>query len=253
LRRLEPVQRDQLVERAGWLAELATRVNPDELLRAVSAEVRRITRTDGLSRLERLRRNVRVRTWVDDDGMWCLKGRFDPETGVALHQRLDAMVARMFAEQLPDDAPSDPLERQAFLRARGLTALIMGDHQPSRPAAASEVIVVIDATAVDESGGPAIDWGLPVELPVEVLHEHFEHAGTNPVVLKGGVVVHAPGRLDLGRATRLANRPQRRVLRGLYPTCAIPGCATRFDLCKLHHVVWWEHGGGTDLDKLRSR
>jgi hypothetical protein len=64
------------------------------------------------------------------------------------------------------------------------------------------------------------------------------------------VVVHAPGRLDLGRATRLANQAQRRVLRGLYPTCAIPGCPARFDRCKLHHVIWWEHGGATDLANL---
>jgi hypothetical protein len=39
-------------------------------------------------------------------------------------------------------------------------------------------------------------------------------------------------------------------LRGLYPTCAIPGCQARFDRCKLHHVVWWEQGGATDLANL---
>jgi hypothetical protein len=63
-------------------------------------------------------------------------------------------------------------------------------------------------------------------------------------------VLHAPGRLDLGRATRLANRAQRRALRALYATCAIPGCDTRYDLCQLHHILCWEHGGTTDLDNL---
>ncbi|MEP4593339.1 MAG: HNH endonuclease signature motif containing protein, partial [Ilumatobacter sp.] len=67
---------------------------------------------------------------------------------------------------------------------------------------------------------------------------------------RNGVVLHAPGNLDLGRATRLANRAQRRALRGLYATCAIPGCSTGFDRCKLHHVVWWRNGGATDLDNL---
>jgi hypothetical protein len=64
--------------------------------------------------------------------------------------------------------------------------------------------------------------------------------------------VHAPGQLDLGRTTRLANRAQRRALRALYPTCALPGCQVRYDACDIHHVIWWEppHLGPTDLDNL---
>jgi hypothetical protein len=96
LRRLEPAQRPQLAERDGWLADLAARTTPDELQRVV-AEVRRITRADGLSRLDRQRRAVRVRSWVDPDGMWCFKGRFDPETGVTLQQHLDAALTRRAA------------------------------------------------------------------------------------------------------------------------------------------------------------
>jgi predicted restriction endonuclease len=64
------------------------------------------------------------------------------------------------------------------------------------------------------------------------------------------VVIHAPGQLNLGRTNRLANAAQRRVLRAIYPGCAIPGCSTRFDYCKIHHVVWWRHGGPTDLANL---
>ena len=56
--------------------------------------------------------------------------------------------------------------------------------------------------------------------------------------------------LDLGRSCRLAGRAQRRALRGIYATCAIPGCAVRYDSCKLHHVIWWEDGGSTDLVNL---
>ena len=70
-------------------------------------------------------------------------------------------------------------------------------------------------------------------------------------VLDGnGVVIKAPGALDLGRTTRLANRAQRRALRGLYATCAIPGCRVRYSRTKLHHVIWRRHGGLTDLANL---
>ena len=30
----------------------------------------------------------------------------------------------------------------------------------------------------------------------------------------------------------------------------MPGCTVRFDLCKIHHILWWRHGGATDLRNL---
>ena len=107
--------------------------------------------------------------------------------------------------------------------------------------------MVVDTTS---PSGPVVDWGLPVELPRRALEELFGVTDASAVVVRNGVVLHAPGQLDLGRSTRLANRAQRRALRGLYATCAIPGCAVGYGHCKLHHVVWWEHGGATDLANM---
>jgi hypothetical protein len=112
------------------------------------------------------------------------------------------------------------------------------------------VIVVLDGTVLDERGDAVADWGLPVELPRSVLEDLLPEAVVTPVVVKGGFVLHAPGRLDLGRSTRLANAAQRRVLRALYPRCAVPDCEVPFRFCKIHHVVWWRRGGRTDLDNL---
>ena len=64
------------------------------------------------------------------------------------------------------------------------------------------------------------------------------------------MIIDAPGELNLGRTTRLANRAQRRALGAVYATCAIPGCCVRYSRTKLHHVIWWEHGGLTDVDNL---
>ena len=70
------------------------------------------------------------------------------------------------------------------------------------------------------------------------------------VIVRNGVILHAAGELDLGRSTRLASAAQRRALRALYTTCAIPGCDVRYSRCKLHHIIWWRHGGRTDLANL---
>ena len=111
--------------------------------------------------------------------------------------------------------------------------------------------MVIDADADPATGpGPVAEWPIPVEIPARVLAELAGDADITAVVVRNGVVLYAPGELDLGRTTRLANRAQRRALRGLYSTCAIPGCTVGYDRCELHHVIWWRHGGRTDLDNL---
>jgi len=249
-RSLEPALRPKLVEAAPHLVTVAQRSTPDEFDRAVKAEVRKLRIDDGEARLERQKRATRLRTWVDRDGMWCLSGCFDPETGVRLDRRLQHAMNSCVADQAPVEAPTDPAERQDFLRARALASLV--EKSSGVAARAPEVILVVDATQPDESGAPAVDWGLPVELPHRVLLDLFAEALTDPVVVRYGVVIHAPGELNLGRTTRLANRAQRRALRALYPTCAIPQCAVRFDHCDIHHVIWWEapHFGRTDLDNL---
>jgi hypothetical protein len=248
IRPLTPAQRDQLASRSDTLAGVAATSSPDEFAVAVRREVASIEADDGRNRLERQRHASRLRTWTDrDTGMWRLSGSFDPETGVILSGRLRAMVATLFADTEPADSPADPAEKQDYLRALALVALTEGrGGTATRP----EIVVVVDTTTTGADGGPVVDWGLPVDLPIDVLIRWFAAADTHTVVLCNGAVVHAPGRLDLGRSTRVANRAQRRALRAHYPTCAVPGCGVRFDHCKIHHVHWWRHGGLTDLANL---
>jgi hypothetical protein len=87
-------------------------------------------------------------------------------------------------------------------------------------------------------------------VPLRVLEDLAGNADTTTIVVRNGVVLHAPGRLELGRTTRIASRAQRRALRALHATCVVPGCDVPFEHCKIHHVVWWRHGGETDLSNL---
>lgn len=273
-RAVEGQQRERLLRRADGLAEFAATASVADFRRKLDEEVRSAQTSDGMARFERQKTAARLRRWTDGDGMWCLFGRFDPLTGVRLSGRLDAEVEALFATSIPDGCPSDPVAKQEFLAAQALAQILEGGGAAQR-AGRPEFVVVIEADAAgsanpggdgasdDETGAdlsrrppcgdaaePRVDWGLPVEVPYRVLAELHGTAAARTVIVRNGVVLHAPGELNLGRSTRLANRAQRRALRALYRQCAIPGCEVRFDRCKIHHVRWWRHGGRTDLDNL---
>jgi hypothetical protein len=245
---LDPTQREELLDRVDALVDLAEHASQAEFARRVRDEARRLQAADGMDTLERQRRATSLRTWVDLEGMWNLKACFDPLTGVKLAARVRESLEALFATSTPDTCPTDPRAKQDHLRALALADLILtggGAAKPGRP----EYVVVVNADAPTTTG-PRAEFSIPVEVPWRVLAELAGDADIHTVVVRNGVVLHAPGNLNLGRSTRLANRAQRRALRGLYATCAIPGCTTHYDRCKLHHVIWWRHGGCTDLDNL---
>ena len=55
--------------------------------------------------------------------------------------------------------------------------------------------------------------------------------------------------LALGRLTRQPSRAMVRLVRQRDRGCVFPGCGTR-RFTEAHHVVWWRHGGRTDLSNL---
>ena len=249
LRRLDSGQQASLLADAPRLVAIAAQSTPDEFARTLRAEERRLATDDGMARLQRQREAVRLTRRTDmQSGMHIFTLTLDPLTGLMLHNKINAATEDLFHDKTPDGCPSDPVEKQAFLRAHAIMRLINGEGlRLGKP----EIVVVVDTTASDRvTGEPSVDWGLPIEIPHRVLIDLFNGADVHTIIVRNGAVVHAPGQLNLARTTRLANRAQRRALRATYASCAIPGCATRFDLCKIHHVHWWRHGGNTDLHNL---
>ena len=266
-KKLDGPQRNTFIDRADQLAAVAKAGTVNDFARRLDLEAKKLQEGDGIDRLQRQRRNARARSWVDLEGMWNLSAEFDPLTGVRIASRIDTTIQALFAESVPDECPTDPIEKQRYLAAQAVTQLLLGDAmsspgapgdradetrpparrpaQPTRP----EYLAVIDADAPDHDG-PVFEFAIPVEIPARILAELAGDADVHAVVVRNGVVLHAPGQLDLGRTTRLANRAQRRALRGLYKSCGIPGCTVTYDRCKLHHIIWWSNGGRTDLANL---
>ena len=183
--------------------------------------------------------------------MWCLRGEFDPETGVVLEKRLNSALEALFHDTTPDTCPADPMEKQHHLRALALFSLTgrpsAGKVSNSR-SGSIDMSVLIDAkTLVDGvlHADSVVDCGLGIELPVESIRRLACCADITPIIV-GADGVH----LELQRTTRLANRAQRRALRAMYRGCAVPGCCVAFDYVAIHHLHWYRNGGATNVDNL---
>ncbi len=259
---------------------------PEEFAASLNAAAEALASDGGMARLERQRRNTRLRTWTDRaTGMWHLSGAFDPESGVTLHGRLEAAMSAMFATKAPSTAPTHPGDKHDHLRALALLALTKGEPASSTASTFAsdgdqsdgdqsdewssfgsalgsllgsagkrfgkpEITLVLDTTNLGPDGKPTVDWGIPVTIPWERVKRLCHAARIRPVVIHDGNVIDADGELNLGRTGRLANRAQRRALHAVYATCAVPGCNVSFNHTKPHHVHWWRHGGPTDFANL---
>ena len=195
LRGVDADKRQELAKRIDALAGVASTMSPEEFARKVRDEQRRVEDDGGDDRLARQQRAVRFHHRVDPaTGMIELWGRLDPLRGMKFLNQLKERVARLFADKAPDDCPSDPLEKNAYLQALALLDLCEGHGQRNgRP----EVIVVVDTRdARDANGdaGPHVDWGIPVELPIRVLTDLVGDADMHTIVVRDGAIIHAPGR-----------------------------------------------------------
>jgi hypothetical protein len=177
------------------------------------------------------------------NGRWQLKGDFDVESGTLLSSVLSGLVERdrrmrrQHGEDLTGTAPrlrADALiemarrstaARETDISARPLVWVIAGEDELSSGRGACEV-----------AGGGAISARVAQRLACDA------DIAT--------VVVAPDGTLRLGRAQRRPNGAQRRLLWLRDGGCRFPGCDRPPGWCEAHHIVFWEHGGPTDLDNL---
>lgn len=68
--RLEPAQREEFVGRAESLVDVAAAATVAEYTTRLNLEIKRMQSDDGEERLIRQRRDTRLGTWTDNEGMW---------------------------------------------------------------------------------------------------------------------------------------------------------------------------------------
>ncbi len=190
--------------------------------------------------LENQRHQNKLRERVDRvTGMHHFHLEVDPESGAKVSAAYLAHLATLRVRHRDDDISRDRLGAQATVE------LITGTRALDRRVPEVSVLIDLQTMLHGLREASTCETSAGTMLPPDTVRRLCCEAEIVPVVLNGDGEV-----TDLGRSRRTANRAQRRALRAMYRTCGHPGCQVTFDHCEIHHVVWWERFGMTDLDNL---
>jgi hypothetical protein len=229
------------VAREVMLLGYARVERPDRFRRRCSDVVRRLLRDHGVREAERQRTASRVRQWLQrESGMGHLHVELDPERYEKFVTALDAKIDELRRRSANADKSFDELRVEAFMELVTASSAV-GVRVP-------EVLVVVDEVTLRTGvfGSASVSETVSgLGLTPEAVRRLACDGGVVPVVMGGAGVP-----LDVGRKRRLATRAQRQALRAMYATCAHPQCERPFSWCRIHHLVWWELGGVTDLANL---
>ncbi len=255
------------------LTRVATPENEEELLgfalAGTASHVERLVRTwrrlDRIeaSEAERARHASRFLTLhPDDDGMWTLRGRLDPEVGAVLTRALEVAAAALFRRDDPEE-PADPgrvacdsdhdppTASQRAADAIGLIAeraiqVGLEGHDRGARGRADRYQVMLHVQREDLASG-ATNGGGELEDGMDVSAETSRRLSCDAsrVVMREA---RAGRVLDVGRRRRTVPPAIRRALERRDLGCRFPGCGVRFT--DAHHVKHWADGGATRLDNL---
>ena len=215
--------------------------SPERFRRRCHDLVRRLLRDHGIRESERQRAAASLQQWWNNkDGMGHLHLKLDLDRYAQLEAAINAKVDELRARSECAEMSFDQLRINAFMElATASTAAGV------RPAEVS-VLIDVDTLRTGVFGTSSVsetESGLPL-TPAAVRRLACD-GGIIPVVMGGDGVP-----LDVGRKRRLATKEQRLALRAMYATCSHPQCSRPFSWCRIHHIVWWELFGATDLDNL---
>ncbi|MGH7268144.1 MAG: DUF222 domain-containing protein, partial [Candidatus Rokuibacteriota bacterium] len=188
-----------------------------------------------------------LQVYQDDDGMWVVRGRLEPETGAVLLRALEAAGEALYqrGRATAEEAdPPTPGQRQADALALVAETALQHGLEPEPASERYQVVVHVDAAALadpDQPGQSALEDGVRVSaetsrrLACDATRVEMRHAADDAV-------------LDVGRRIRAIPPALRRALQARDRGCRFPGCEVRH--AQGHHIHHWASGGPTRLDNL---
>jgi Domain of unknown function (DUF222)/HNH endonuclease len=163
------------------------------------------------------------------DGTFFLTGFLDPVGGA---------VVRSALEPLARPLGKDDYRMRPQRMADALVELA-GHKQKIQMQVTSSI-----ETLLDLAGAPGAESEFSLPISAKTVERWACDCSLTRVLMQDSVVI------DVGRAERTIRGPKRRALNARDQHCRWPGCERPASWCDGHHIVYWVHGGGDELENL---
>ena len=186
----------------------------------------------------------------DDDGMFVIRGRLEPEVGALVVKALAAAREKLYpwrpAGDDTDKANEAPTIPQQHADGLGLIAESALHHEldPGAPGERYQVVLHVDADVlanVDRAGQTALEDGTRVSAETS----QRLTCDSNRILMSHGAAGRA---VEVAARTRTIPPALRRALQHRDQGCRFPGCSVRVG--QGHHIRHWAQGGPTTLSNL---
>jgi hypothetical protein len=240
---------DTIRDAESWLLDVARTCEPLELVKVVRA-LREAIFPDELDKAwaEGMdKQDVQV---VAVPGGWHVTGFLSAAVGAKFKAVLDAV-----AKPTDKDDRRSGSERRVDGLDQLLTKVLEGGL-PSDKGIRPHMSVIVDAETLQAAVEPGSS-----EAPAPAQLAGYGSVGPKlltylacvsdftPILTQVGFPKETSPVLNVGRSHRLATLKQRRgVIARQGGICAAPGCHNTH--LEIHHIIWWSHGGKTDIDVL---
>jgi hypothetical protein len=164
-----------------------------------------------------------------DDGSLHLNGYLDPVGGAVLRNALEPLARR----SSKDDHRLRP-------QRLGDAIVELAEHRQNIQMQVTSSL----ETLLDLTGAPGAEAEFSLPISAKTAQRWACDCSVTRVLMKDSVVI------DVGQAERTIRGPKRRALNARDQHCQWPGCERPASWCDGHHIVFWMHGGGDDLDNL---
>ena len=229
------------------LSKLAETSSVDVFTEQSRRWVNRNQPDDGAELYQQQRHNRLFKHWVNEAGMGVLLAELDPTSYQQAVKAINVEYDRMWRDDGGRDGKPDDVRTAKQRLADAFVALITDpgvDEGQVAQGCNSSLWLILNAYAADHPTGVAEIVGGEA-LPQTVLERLMCIATVT------GVVFDGKGQpIWVGRDRRFPTEAQIKAIIARDRTCRGTGCAAGPERCEIHHIVPWEEGGLTDIDKM---